>query len=1330
MLAMLNPRPTRTRQVPLAVAAVILLIGAALSTTWRQTARSGTPISPAKLSSSRPLPLSFEPNVGQTDPSVRFTAHANGGTLFFAKSEVVLSLAAPGAPEIGAKSKVMPDSSRPPLAGRDKESSPSSVLRVQFIGANLTLSVEQGNTLPGKVNYFLGKDPASWHTDLPTYGDITYSALYPGVKLVYEGTDGQLKGTYTLAAGTDPALIRWRYAGAERVAIDDAGNLQISLASATEVTEPAITVTEHAPQAWQVINGERVPVSSRYMLGGGGTIGFALGDYDHFQPLTIDPTITYATYLGGFFSDYSTGIALDGEGNIYVGGTTQSSDFPLAGTAFQTVYGGGDYDMFASKLSADGSTLIYSTFIGGSDWDVGGFVAVDSQGRVTIGGYTTSPNYPTTPGAYQTQFEPNYDVTVTKLSANGSSLVFSSLWGDGVLEPYGFAVDAAGNTYFTGYAFWRPDSIAFVSGLTADGSDQLFYRELGGHINGLGDENANTQGQGIAVDAAGNIYVTGETRAADFPTTPGAYRTFLQQYEDGFVTKFSPLGASMLYSTFIPGGGSDYPYDIDVDSDGNVYLTGWTGSADYPTTPGAFQTVRGDPTISFVTKLNPTLSALVYSTYLGSPQYLGSTQTIGYAIQVNSAGNAYVVGYTSSSGFPVANPIQGQGTLHGTTDGFITKFNPTGSGLVYSTFLGGTSGDSVLSIALDGLGNLYLSGATGSTDYPVVNPVQSTNHGSSDAIIAVISEEGAATRTPMPTATGTPPTATATPNPCGGIAPWHTEPPMTLARDKAIGAVAGDKFYVIGGSQSGREPPYVEVVERFDPATTAWSTVAPIPIAAEGMAAASIGNKIYVAGGWTVRNGFTLNLMQIYDVTTNSWSQGSNLPTAIRDAAASAYNGKVYIFGGSSTTSVYEYDPVANTYATKAPMPSTESQIAAATVGNRIYVVGGYRHDQYTHYAYDPVANTWSTIATPLTPSFAWPGAFALNGELWVVGGFDNFTLQGYPPSQEVHIYNPTTNSWRFGPAFNAPRSRSRAAGAVNGRGYVAGGVTLADEHVLMTSLESITYASCASPTATVATTATVIATGQATSLPATGTHTATPGTAIASSTSTALTTVQPTTSSTTMPITPTITACAITFSDVQEGSTFYPFVRCLACRGILGGYDDGTFRPNNEVTRGQLSKIVANAAGFSEPVSGQTFEDVLPTDTFYLFVERMVGRGIVGGYPCGGEGEPCGTDNLPYFRPNSNATRGQISKIVAISAGMVDPIGAQKFEDVLPGSTFYDYVQRLAGRGVISGYPCGGGGEPCGPENRPYFRPNSNATRGQTAKIVSNTFFPACNTP
>lgn len=227
-----------------------------------------------------------------------------------------------------------------------------------------------------------------------------------------------------------------------------------------------------------------------------------------------------------------------------------------------------------------------------------------------------------------------------------------------------------------------------------------------------------------------------------------------------------------------------------------------------------------------------------------------------------------------------------------------------------------------------------------------------------------------------------------------------------------------------------------------------------------------------------------------------------------------------------------------------------------------------------------------------------------------------------------------------------------------------------------------------------------------------------------------------PITGTLTASVTPTVapTACSIEFNDVLTGSTFYPYVRCLACLGIVGGYSDGSFKPNTTTSRGQVSKVVANAAGFSEPVSGQLFEDVPPGSTFHEYVQRLASRGYIAGYTCGGVGEPCGVGNLPYFRPSNNVTRGQLSKIAANAAAFNGsiPVGTQTFADVPEGSTYHLYVERLLLNrpGVIGGYQCGGVGEPCDLQNRAYFRPTNQVTRGQTSKIVANTFYPDCQPP
>ena len=266
-------------------------------------------------------------------------------------------------------------------------------------------------------------------------------------------------------------------------------------------------------------------------------------------------------------------------------------------------------------------------------------------------------------------------------------------------------------------------------------------------------------------------------------------------------------------------------------------------------------------------------------------------------------------------------------------------------------------------------------------------------------------------------------------------------------------------------------------------------------------------------------------------------------------------------------------------------------------------------------------------------------------------------------------------------------------------------------------------------PSSTSTSTATSTSTSTVTPIP-TNTQTSVPTGTTAASVTSVSTSTATSVSTSVATSTATVTPCTITFSDVPTDHTFYANIRCLACRDILGGYPDGTFRPGNLVTRGQLAKIVANAAGFIEPATTQQFEDVPVGSTFHEFIWRLANRGYITGYPCGGPGEPCGGGNLPYFRPNANVTRGQISKIVANAAGFIEPATTQQFEDVPVSSTFHEFIWRLANRAIMSGYPCGGPGEPCGSGNLPYFRPGANATRGQASKIVANTFFPNCETP
>ncbi len=626
----------------------------------------------------------------------------------------------------------------------DLESQAPAMLRMQLVGANPQAKVSGLDELPGKSNYFVGNDPKKWRTNVPNYAKVKYEGVYPGVDLVYYGNQGQLEYDFVVQPGADPRQIALdvgaglalpkRAPQAASLHVDGNGDLVV----ATEGGE----VTFHKPVVYQQNDdGNRHRIDGRYVLSTPqsaidnrqSTISFELAAYDHTRPLVIDPVLVYSTYLGGSGYDAGNGIAVDASGNAYVTGTTYSSDFPTTPGAFQTTHGYYD-DVFVSKLNPAGSTLIYSTYLGGSHMEGGAGIAVDASGNAYITGDTNSSNFPTTPGAFQA---PGGGGFVTKLNATGSALVYStsSIGGSAI------ALDAAGNTYVTGGtassnfpttpgAFQTTfaagyNTNGFVSKLNPAGSALVYSTYLGGGFD---------YGSAIAVDALGNAYVMGETASPDFPTTPGAFQTTLAgYYDDVFVSKLNPAGSTLIYSTYLGGSSYEDGGGIAVDASSNAYVTGSTNSHDFPTTPGAFQTIFWDMSTAFVSKLNATGSALIYSTYLG-----GSDQDEAWGIAVDSSGNAYVTGATGSSDFPTT-PGAFQTTPGGREDAFVSKLNANGSSLLYSTYLGGSDYDAGRGIAVDASGNAYVTGSTWSDSFPTTpGAFQATYGGNMDVFVAKI----------------------------------------------------------------------------------------------------------------------------------------------------------------------------------------------------------------------------------------------------------------------------------------------------------------------------------------------------------------------------------------------------------------------------------------------------------------------------------------------------------------------------------------------------------------------------------------------------------------
>jgi len=624
------------------------------------------------------LPLHFEANQGQTHQDVRFLARGPGYSLYLTAGEAVLVLAKPN-PD--AKRDLRSTPERP---GAQPRGTPV-VVRMSLVGAASKPLVSGLDELPGKANYLIGK-PAKWRTNVPTYAKVHYREVYPGIDLVYYGNQRQLEYDFVVSPGANPERIVLGFQGAERLEINAEGELVLHATG--EV------IRQRAPVIYQVIDGVRTNIEGRYVLKDAHRVGFQVAAYDPSRPLVIDPTLVYATYLGGSGWDYGVGIAVDAAGSAYVTGSTSSTDFPTA-NPLQAAKAGFQ-NAFVTKLNPTGSALVYSTYLGGSGADVGVGIAVDAAGAAYVTGQTSSTDFPTV-NPLQAAYGGGSDAFVSKLDAAGSALLYS--------------------TYLGG-----------------SGSDS---------------------GYGIAVDTLGNAYVTGETRSTDLPTTPGAIQTTyggscVNCVGDAFVTKLDATGSALVYSTYLGGSSGDEGFGIAVDAAGSAYVTGGTGSADFPTTAGAFQTTYGGGD-AFVTKLNATGTALVYSTYLG-----GSRGDGGFGIAVDAAGSAYVTGATTSIDFPTANPLQaayGGGGIYGGADAFVTKLNATGTALVYSTYLGGSGNDYGSGIAVDAAGSAYVTGATNSTDFPTANPSQAAygggvpegggNYGS-DAFVSKLDATGSA----------------------------------------------------------------------------------------------------------------------------------------------------------------------------------------------------------------------------------------------------------------------------------------------------------------------------------------------------------------------------------------------------------------------------------------------------------------------------------------------------------------------------------------------------------------------------------------------------------
>jgi len=688
------------------------------------------------------LPVHFEPNRGQ----------APAGVLYLARS---------------VRQIAQFTSAGPVFSG----------IRMSLEGAH-RLAAEPVSPLPGRSNYFMGSDPARWRTGVPNFAGLRYRAVYPGVDLVFRGGAGDLvtgafrarkntgdKGVpsgpgatleydFTLAVGADPRAIRIRFRGADRVALE--GDELV-------VRRGAAELRHGRPVVYQEAAGARRPIAARYRLQDG-VVSFDLGPYDRSQALVIDPVLTYATYLGGSGTDSATAVAVDSAGNAILAGTTDSTDF-IPSERVATLGGSGSTAAFVAKLDPTGSNLLFSLLISvASDISVTG-VAVDAGNNILItGSVANSGTFITTAGSYQT---PNATGFVIKFGPDGGQALFSSVF---AANPAALALDTQGNIYVTGSAGPNfqtttgaaqpangggtcqdpvtgnlercPD--AFVLKIGADGSKAVYATFLGG--------SGADAGRGIAVDATGQAYITGDTASTDFPVTPGAAQSSLagQPIEDGltltwygdaFVAKLDAAGDRFLYATYLGGSAPDIGYGIAVDSGGYAYVAGSTQSADFPTTTGVFQTkYAGGTPISegpdpdgdaFIAKYAPS-GALLWSTYLG-----GSSRDEAVAIALDSNANVYVGGSTESADFPVTAGA----VPHCRTGGpFVAELDTNGANLLHSTGISGMGYDQAWAMALDRSGGVYLAGDTSSQVFFATGGAAQTSYGGgdSDAFLARI----------------------------------------------------------------------------------------------------------------------------------------------------------------------------------------------------------------------------------------------------------------------------------------------------------------------------------------------------------------------------------------------------------------------------------------------------------------------------------------------------------------------------------------------------------------------------------------------------------------
>ncbi len=667
------------------------------------------------VSRSRPA-LRFEPNRGQADPRVSFIAHANAYAVLLTTTEAIATFGGAGAVRLRLEGS----------AGR---------------------AVGQGEQpLPCRTSYFVGNDPMRWRTGLSTFARVRYSGVYPGVDIVYYGGDRDgLEYDFVIAPGGDPNAIRLRFEGASSAYVGDDGDVVVPTATGE--------LRQRRPTVYQTVEGERRPVSGAFVRRSDGTFGFRLGEYDRSFAITIDPLLSYGTYVGGSGDDTPQAMAIDAYGAIYLAGLTQSTDFPSAVPLAGAPVGG--VDAFVVKLAPAGDAIEYAAYIGGSGTDFARGIAVTGDGRVVVAGPTNSPDFPTR-NAVQPAFAGASDEFVLEIGPTGTTIEFSTYLGGSANDvAAAVRVDAAGNIYVAGTSLSSdyPAAHAFqsASGGRSDGTlvklrpdGQVAFAT---YLGGTGDEQINA----LAVGADESVYVAMSTTSQDLETSGAIASPYAGGPYDGYVAKIAPSGSSLVYATYLGGSGDDEITSVAIDALGNLYALERTNSTDFPTR-GPFQTAfAGGALDGTITKIDPNGASIVYSSYFGGSgtDYLG-------ALQIDALGAALVTGFTTSADFPTVNQIAGA-RGGGDRDLVAARVSPRGDRLEYSTYIGGGAAETSNTCVLDPAGNLYIGAATASPNFPTLMPFQASPHGGpGDAALVKVADRYSLTWSPPATADGSP----------------------------------------------------------------------------------------------------------------------------------------------------------------------------------------------------------------------------------------------------------------------------------------------------------------------------------------------------------------------------------------------------------------------------------------------------------------------------------------------------------------------------------------------------------------------------------------------